>query len=604
MTSKLIIRSFLILLTFSTIVVLLQHRSDLSIFKSSKFRSAAYNLPFGQWVRDETPYNKMEFKTYTDGTMYSHDEKMKDERSCQDLEVTYRVDISEQNFLGADLKKILEKLKEQTSVWDVVQAAKEKFKPVVPEERQWYRFGGSSVWIPDLLVHFMVSRVLFTPSGVPNKSFVSFLYLQVFDKDWKELEDGELRIPGAATTPEYLMNLDGSFTLGKLKTDSKGKLPYPSVLPIEFEYELEVESGKYYYGPEDPRILLITNEAGVEEPLIIFNMKSVTMVKRMMFYYFPFIGKMNYLRKRKDPFAKVEKNWTPFLGRTNSTTKGLTLNFMYSISLLEVLSCELDTGICDYLQKENKTNYDTFGSLRGGTSLMRMPLDDVELPAFLRDKMGLENTSRFYVGWARMHLNNCGCAESMYRPNLMILQEDYDSASNQYRYKLADVSEYVDFHATIPPWITPKIDEMGNVQFPEYPTCSPEVRNVLIPNSIAYWDINSITLDNVLYKREHFGKIASNSVIYQMSDTSGIDHKIEFNDYMALTLSGSDSDVSVVHIRGLLNYLLKLNHLFEKENYETVLSNDLLNLNNLCAEKASKNYCVAYAQSLSLSSIT
>lgn len=169
----------------------------------------------------------------------------------------------------------------------------------------------------------MVSRVLYTPSGIPNKSFVSFLYIQLFDKNWVEMDETTLTVPYEKKIMKSVTNADGSVTEALLETKlGSREITYPSFLPISFDVQMQVPSGKYYFGPEDPRILLRKNSLGFEEPLIVFNMKNNVLAKRLMYLYLPFSNHLQYLKKRSEPYAYVEKNWTPFISK--ATPKRLT----------------------------------------------------------------------------------------------------------------------------------------------------------------------------------------------------------------------------------------------------------------------------------------
>ena len=263
---------------------------------------------------------------------------------------------------------------------------------------------------------------------------------------------------------------------------------------------METDNGKYYWGPEDPRILLRRSPLGYDEPVIVYNMKHLDLQKRVMNLYLPFPNVANVLRKRSEKFANIEKNWTPFISRRENQhveNGGVTkLNFIYSIVPLEILTCEIDTAVCDFLQKPVKQDYNYVGPLRGGSQLVELPFSDL-IPKTVQDRFKFPEGRRVYIGWARAHLNNCGCGESMYRPNMITLIEDYDANQNKYYFKLGDVSEYFDFNAYVPPWTIPLFDSNGQMIESTPKQC--EGRNVLIPNSIAYWDIRSIIKGDTLY---------------------------------------------------------------------------------------------------------
>ena len=166
-----------------------------------------------------------------------------------------------------------------------------------------------------------------------------------------------------------------------------------------------------------------------------------------------------------------------------------TMKFVYSFEPLEVLECSIYSGFCSILQKSEKEDYNYFGDLRGGTQLIQLPIFSSQLiPDSLSSIFKLPENRKVYVGWARTHLNDCGCGDSMYRPNFILLIEDYTIVDKKYSYRISDISGYFDFNAEIVPWYP---DETKGI----VPGISGEClgRNVLTPNSIAYWEIESVT---------------------------------------------------------------------------------------------------------------
>lgn len=587
-----------------------------SKLKHQNFYDVVNAFPLNSSLIDDKKYHKSELTIYTDPANLvkekSTDFEFIKQDMCRDLKFTGDFKISDQAYLEADFNSIKNALKENPDYEKIIEIAKTRFKPTIPEEKQWFRFGGSSVWLPQYNLHYMVSRVLYSPSGIPNKSFVSFLYIQLFDKEWKELPPMQLQIPYVSNLVENRLNLDGSVNQNILdKTVSYREVKYPSFLPIPIEYLTQTENGKYYYGPEDPRMLTRTNPLGFDEPLIVFNMKSVKLVKRVMHRYLPFAHDLAVLKKRNEPWANIEKNWTPFISSTNSSASAKSfVNFIYSIDPLEILTCEIDTGICDFLQKPIKDDLNYIGPLRGGSQLVNIPFDEV-IPKHILDKFELPKNRQVYVGWARAHLNKCGCGESMYRPNLIVLVEDYNPDTQKFYYKLGDVSEYFDFDSYVPPWTTPKLNDKGELIEEKEPPKQCTGRNVLIPNSIAYWSIESIVQDRVSYPRKYFHKIPT---FEQLDDKKAMkvtkvepghlkkrttDYPVYFNDYMGVTLSAADSDVSIVHLKGFLNYILNLPSLYDPSTQ--VLDDSLFQprgytFNNECAMDGSHDYCIRYAE--------
>lgn len=564
-------------------------------------------FPLDAALTDNALYTETKMKSYGDPAPYMlgkpADFEIKEEEICKRLEYESEFHVSKQAFLLADYERVQKTLKESPEYNKLINEANEKFKPTIPMEHRWFRFGGSSVWLPQYELHYMVSRILYTPSGIPNKSFVSFLYIQLFDKNWVEMDETTLTVPYEKKIMRSVTNADGSVTEALLETKlGSREVTYPSFLPISFDVQMEVPSGKYYFGPEDPRILLRKNSLGFEEPLIVFNMKNKNLVKRVMHLYLPFSNHLQVLKKRSEPYAYVEKNWTPFISKINADK----INFIYSIDPLEILTCDVETATCDFLQKALKEDFNYVGPLRGGTQLVDLPFDNL-MPDHILDKYRLPKNRNIYIGWARAHLNKCGCGESMYRPNMIILIEDYNPEEDRFYYKLSDVSEYVDFNAHVPPWTIPKLDDNGNLlELAQPKEC--EGRNVLIPNSIAYWEIESVVKDTTLYLRKFFDRIPTDEQIIDSHahkvvknaprDSTAI--RLSFNDYMGVTLSAADSDVSIVHIKGLLNYILNLPSLFDESTLVLGISKFQprgYDMNNKCAMSASRKYCVKYAES-------
>lgn len=515
-------------------------------------------------------------------------------KMCSKIFMSDSIDLSENKLLPAELELILSQIWQDEHAATLLKEAQDHFQLKLPVEAQWFRFFGSSVWLEEFKVHYLVSRLIYSPLGIPNKGFASFLYVQIFDQNWQEIT-AELDVPYERTKPfsEFDDDYDDTdpFEPPEVNQLLHRKIKFPSLLPINFRYAFS-PLDRNFWGPEDPRIIKRLNpNLGFEEPIIVFNLKSLDIRKRVMHLYIPFSDQLRILRKRYEKYANIEKNWTPFISNKQSND---TINFVYSFSPLEVLNCEVDTGLCDFLQKADKSNINHFGVLRGATQLEQFPID--ELPDPIRDKFKVAHRS-IYIGWSKTHLNKCGCGESMYRPNLVILTEDYNPNSGQFFYKINGVSESIDFNADIPPWFSPKFDADGNFMdnssdvAQEKPICDKSSRNVLAPNSIAYWSIKDVRVRGKTYKPEDYYSIPNLKNV-ALED-------IHFNDFMGVTLSAADNDVSVTHVKGLVNYILGLDSLFDP--FTVITSNETMNrpeisINEKCGELAAKKYCLDYAR--------
>ncbi|EGW34538.1 uncharacterized protein SPAPADRAFT_59969 [Spathaspora passalidarum NRRL Y-27907] len=345
-------------------------------------------------------------------------------------------------------------------------------------ETKWFKFCGSSVWLDKYKVHFMVNRVVYTVAARRNSPTVSMLAGQVFDSDWNEIMD--FRFPNS-------------------------NLTFPTILP---HY---IDPGKRdiknVLGAEDPRIILheFTNNQGEsdQEPIIVFNSRrSNIRWNRAMHIYRPLHDSYNIvmlnIKGKKRSFR--EKNWAPFMDSVNENK----INFVYNFNPLRIIQCDITSGQCEKVSGPdfNKNANDNAGKLRGGTNIVKIP------PHFLPEKL----QSRYYwFGIARSHIEGCGCLHEVYRPHAFIISRPKEGLN----FTLDYVSSLIDFNINPEPWH----EQEGR--------CS-DGKSVLIPNSIAYWDIDSVT--------------NSNSIP---------------TDYMGITFSEADKTNRIVHVKGWLSHILK-----------------------------------------------
>ncbi|EMG51018.1 putative WRY family protein 3 [Candida maltosa Xu316] len=420
----------------------------------------------------------------------------------------------------------------------------------------WYRFAGSSIWLDQYGVYYTISRVIYSPKGIKNQPTLSLMYAQIFDRDWNELT-GELVVP----TNDLKTGDETMFT----------KIKFPSLLPIPFWHDCDNLRGNYY-GPEDPRLVVIQNKQGDEEPVIVFNSyhrkleyfdddEDEMLVRDLRFYRTMFIaypwrfqrGKLNvealsnkeYNRKiytkiielkiENMELLKTQKNWTPFVSPHD---KGY-IKFVYRWKDLEILKCDLESGVCvfEYRMKEHLPSSTKIGPFRGGTQLIEI---NQIYPGISQH---FPSSTEVFIGFARTHLDDCGCGSVMYRPNLVILIKD-----SQSRYKITHISSSLSLDIPITGWGNPK-----NLCYDS---------NVLIPYSIANWEVHEI---------------------------SSADNVWKTTDYTTLTLSVSDSIIYRITIRGLLQTILNFKGIFATT-YE--YNND----NLVCALNASIEFCYQYGE--------
>lgn len=254
----------------------------------------------------------LSIRTYGDPFKYIKasditEDDLTEAKMCPKLKYEAKIEVSRQKFLDVPFQKIESALSKYPDINHLVEKAYGFHKSKFPKETQWLRFAGSSVWLNEYEVHLMVLRIYNSPSGIPNKGYVSFLYVQLYDRNWNELPPTTLSVPYQQDTLRTVVEPDGTIRHEVIDTElSYRDVEYPSILPIPFDRELQSD-GDWYYGPEDPRMILRRNPMGFDEPLIVFNMKSLRLLERVMHLYLPFSTHFTVLQRRDTPFTHVEK---------------------------------------------------------------------------------------------------------------------------------------------------------------------------------------------------------------------------------------------------------------------------------------------------------
>lgn len=409
-------------------------------------------------------------------------------------------------------------------------------------EKFWFRLAGSSVWLKDYGVHYMVSRIMYSPKGTRNSPLLSLSYAQLYDENWNELVGTRLLVP------KTRIGLGGEQHI----------LNFPQIVPIPFWQDPEINEDQYY-GPEDPRLILVKNEGGYDEPMILFNSynckmdtfdddedeKLVTKQRcyRAMSVCWPWqFDERKYSKtvelKVENYKLRTQKNWTPFTSHLDRQIDGYDshIYFVFRWANLDILKCDLQ-GACSYDYRFNNllSPKNQVGPFRGGTQL-----------ANLNDLVTIKDNKEVWVGFSRAHIDDCGCGSSMYRPNLVVVVKERKDSRNHY--KVTHISSSLSFNMYVPGW-----DLL-------YPENSCLRSSVLIPNGISQWIVDKDTTGEVL------------------------------DDYLTLTLSVSDYTVHRVNIKGLLKELTSWGVL----DYDVMASTHHANDNLVCALQSSFEFCTRY----------
>ncbi|KAG7665035.1 uncharacterized protein J8A68_001443 [[Candida] subhashii] len=438
---------------------------------------------------------------------------------CEEIEDNAQFQISQYQRLSDDFVEIIKVLIDQLEndepfrgLWGFFQGTLDNYTDEESLRKQFYKFAGTSVWLEEYGVHLMVSRVSFSYTGIKWDPQISLLYVQVYDKNWTELHDVDLIIP--IKNPSNLQREYKKFT-------------FPRFMPIPFYYNSNLKT-KRWHGPEDARLFLMKNEYNETEPALLFNAYHRKPVKssisgddksantkfemyRSMFigYLFQFqLGKTNTdgtiderfdhiqynkvveLRIKSRERRKIEKNWTPIIDPRDTEN----INLIYECENLTILKCPLKTVykgeiICDISFNQSRL-FGKIGKIRGGTEL---------IPIINQN----DTRKQSWIGFLRSHIKSCGCGNSMYRPNIIVLTRILDS------YKITHLSSSVSFDIPVTGSKNSSI------------VCDKKGPNALMPNGISMWEIDPKT---------------------------GVD-------YLTLSLSVADENNNVLHITGINSLL-------------------------------------------------
>ncbi|CCH58913.1 hypothetical protein TBLA_0B00700 [Henningerozyma blattae CBS 6284] len=499
----------------------------------------------------------------------------KDLVECDDLEYEAKIFYSkEQKMIKDDLIGVRKYLLskdfdvEDRFIAEHVQQENEKDKSDYEiVKKSWFRFGSSSVWMESEQCYITVTRLMYSSHGSKAGPDISLIRAQAFDRNWEEIKDKripkhDIQIPQNIDLEIEKLESDYSLTKDTCKIFIYDPTKYDTCIAeknkIYFEnkrrmqniidqyfvtyptvYKFPMLEKTQFAGSEDPRIVL-RKFHNQEEPVVVFNMD--TKQNRKMHALFPHRKLNPLLELNFEGMNHMEKNWAPFFTDSDINTSMFSrgsIHFMYHYTPLEIVKCSLDDGICEKIftkQTLGLTKKNHFGGIRGGTQF-------VQLPSIIPRIHG----KQIFVGFSKLHIDDCGCGSKFYRPMLdVIIEED-----GIYHQELIVPS--LDFNIEVLDWST------------KSHTCN--FYNILSPNSIAFWD-----------------------VIKQDPKTK------KFEDLLVFTFSEADEVSKVINIKGLLEYILNLYSTKQIEenfipsfNSDTILGETLQCVKSN-AEQICKNY--------------
>ncbi|EGW30513.1 uncharacterized protein SPAPADRAFT_63344, partial [Spathaspora passalidarum NRRL Y-27907] len=276
-----------------------------------------------------------------------------DENFCETTKSDHTFNVKKFHVFREDYDQMADVLIDQLANDEAFQELAEFFEGKVPKMIQddnvykyFYKFAGTSVWLKDYGVHLMVSRVSYSKFGVRWDAHMSLLYAQVYNEHWELLHNVELKLPNSDTI-----------------------LQFPRFMPIPFYHNLQ----GVWFGPEDARLLLVKNENGHEEPVVIFNAQHEQEIvvdegqpARCHNYRAMFMGWLFQFQKGKqiaecnpdEKYANVtynkirelkiegsgkpkdmEKNWSAFVDPAERNPYDTHIYFVYEWHNLKVLKC-------------------------------------------------------------------------------------------------------------------------------------------------------------------------------------------------------------------------------------------------------------------------
>ena len=531
-------------------------------------------------------------------------EKTQDKMKCELIFRTIDVKVSEAENRNCDLRKILRQFVNSNSTYY------RELEQLIPDltlqldddtiAEHWFQLIGSSVWLREYGVHLLTSRIVYSKTGDKDRPVVSLTYVQIFDQHWQELENAELIVPVVEQKEKRKILRKQS------KSITYKIMLYPSFAFVPIYYNTK-RHRPVFYGSEDPRLILVKNSLGFEEPIINYNLfhKTIARIKKpndksetkatgeinfeevevAEFYRSMYLGwlwrtqtgkgnvdptdtknKEHQYIKTKELMlpngkrTKTEKNWSPFISYTDRLHSGQDehIYFIYQYKDLRILKCSFESDLCEWTFQ--LTDSPNISQLRGGTQFMSITqfLDEnlennyssmrkikKSIWANFSKQLAKSQVDEVWIGVPRTALRRCGCGEKLYRPHIVTL------ARVKNTFALTQVSSSTDFDIDVLSWSGDADHKcVGN--------------NLILPNGISHWQV------------DYDGSIAQ-------------------EDVLTLSFSRADITVDIIYIRGVLkNILPLLTEVVKNWKHKAEFSNQLI----YCAIEGAFEYCRKYKENV------
>ncbi|GMM45142.1 hypothetical protein DAPK24_017170 [Pichia kluyveri] len=244
----------------------------------------------------------------------------------------------------------------------------------------WFKSFSSSVWLPEEQLHMVASTIVYAPND-ENVPLVSFLRLQLFNNEWKEIKGRRIRYSGL-TDKDIDSALREYAKSNEERHLERISLRFPSILNIPILGDVKPKQGKTI-GPTKPYLIYKDGEYR-SEPVIVFDMDNNGVSKKYIVLPLnkPVGSDLEHPPLRFKGLTTLENDaWVPFFDSVrigDSKTSQGDIHFI-NYNLLSVFKCSLDSGRCSKIQQQNPTKKDqSLNSIKGGSSLFPLPRQIVQ----------------------------------------------------------------------------------------------------------------------------------------------------------------------------------------------------------------------------------